>query len=149
MPIRPADIVTYHDWAATQLLDALERAPQAPARAVSLLSHVIAAEHVWHERVEGRIAQIAFWPDFDLPRLRELAVHNLEDWQRTLSRDDLDRVIAYRNSKGIAYETPIQEILLHLLSHGAYHRGQITEAMREAGLPLLNTDFIVYLRQRD
>jgi uncharacterized damage-inducible protein DinB len=96
----------------------------------------------------GTTTDIAFWPDLELSGLRQLAHSNRSDWQRTLEDDDLDRVVSYRNSQGNAYETPIHEILAHLVSHGAYHRGQITEAMRTAGLALVNTDFITYVRQR-
>jgi uncharacterized damage-inducible protein DinB len=142
------ELVAYNAWAAHRLIDTLETAEAVPERTRALLGHIIASEHVWHRRVQGVIAEIPFWPDLSLAELRALAQMNQSDWERVIAEDDLDRVVSYRNSQGIAYETPIHQILTHLVAHGSYHRGQVTESMRDAGMPLVNTDFIVFTRQR-
>ena len=97
--------------------------------------------------MQGVSTELPFWPDLGLPELRALAQSNRSDWERVIVEDDLGRVVSYRNSQGIAYQTAIHDILTHLVGHGAYHRGQITESMRDAGLELVNTDFIVFTRQ--
>lgn len=142
-----SNLVAYNAWAAFGLIDALEKGATVPDRARSLLGHIIAAEHVWHRRVQGVSTELPFWPDLGLPDLRALAHSNRSDWERVIAEDDLGRVVSYRNSQGIAYQTAIHDILTHLVGHGAYHRGQITESMRDAGLELVNTDYIVFTRQ--
>lgn len=57
-------------------------------------------------------------------------------------------VEAYTNSRGEAFETPIEEILRHVAFHGGYHRGQVAAAVRAAGGTPINTDYIVYYRGR-
>ncbi len=66
----------------------------------------------------------------------------------TLSQGDLERRVAYRNSKGEEFRTPIGEILLHVLLHGSYHRGQIALRMRDVGEEPVNTDLITFVRER-
>ncbi|NIP57628.1 MAG: damage-inducible protein DinB, partial [Gemmatimonadetes bacterium] len=46
------------------------------------------------------------------------------------------------------FRTPIGEILLHVLLHGSYHRGQIALRMRDVGEEPVNTDLITFVRER-
>ena len=59
-----------------------------------------------------------------------------------LTPADLVRTIAYVNSKGQRWDSPIEDVLVHVLMHGAYHRGQIASALREAGVTPPYTDYI-------
>ena len=79
-----SNLVAYNAWAAFRLIDALEKAATAPDRARSLLGHIVAAEHVWHRRVQGVSTELPFWPDLGLPELRALAQSNRSDWERVI-----------------------------------------------------------------
>ena len=46
------------------------------------------------------------------------------------------------NSKGQSWTSRVEDVLTHVLLHGAYHRGQIASALREAGLTPPYTDYI-------
>lgn len=119
-------------------------------RALGLLAHILAAEEVWLARLEtGSSEGMEIWPTLSLESCEALASRNVERFRRYLrarSAADLDELVSYRNSKGAAYETPAREILLHVLLHGAHHRGQIARAIRERGDAPLNTDFITFAR---
>ena len=54
--------------------------------------------------------------------------------------------LAYQTTKGIEYRTPVGDVLMHLVLHSSYHRGQVAAAVREAGGKPAVTDYVVYLR---
>lgn len=56
--------------------------------------------------------------------------------------------MSYRSSQGTPFQTSVGDILMHLASHGAYHRGQIALLLRQAGAEPLNTDFITFVREQ-
>jgi len=39
-------------------------------------------------------------------------------------------------------------MLLQAFTHGGYHRGQIAMQLRQQGLEPVNTDYIIWVRQR-
>ena len=59
----------------------------------------------------------------------------------------LNRQAEYVNSKGERYVSSVEDILTHVVFHGAYHRGQIAAKMREAGFDPAYTDYIHAVRQ--
>ncbi len=59
----------------------------------------------------------------------------------------MSRQISYVNSKGESWSSQVDDVLLHVITHSAYHRGQIASDMRAAGLTPTYTDFIHAIRQ--
>ena len=59
----------------------------------------------------------------------------------------MSRQISYVNSKGESWSSQVDDVLLHVITHSAYHRGQIASDMRAAGLTPAYTDFIYAIRQ--
>lgn len=136
-------------WADDQVQEALEAAPEPPARAVELYAHVLGAELVWLDRVQGAPQSVAVWPQTDLAGCRELARLSRRRYQAflaELSPRDLPRLIHYANSAGEEFDTPLEEILLHVALHGAYHRGQVALLLRDAGAVPAATDYIAFVR---
>ena len=71
-------------------------------------------------------------------------------WRRylaELSPADFENEIGYRNSKGEPFSSRVEDIITHVLTHSAYHRGQAALEMRAAGLQPAYTDFIHGVRQ--
>ncbi len=54
--------------------------------------------------------------------------------------------IVYRNTAGKEFTTALEDILLHVFLHGAYHRGQIAALVREGGDEPKPTDYIQWVR---
>jgi uncharacterized damage-inducible protein DinB len=65
-----------------------------------------------------------------------------------LTSEKLDEDLVQRTSKGVEFRTPVRDVLTHLVMHSAYHRGQIAQAVREAGGQPAATDYIVYARRQ-
>ena len=110
--------------------------PAAQGEALPLLSHLLAAEHVWLVRLERRTASRSVWPTLTLSECEALAAENAAGYAGFLDRrseGDLTEVVQYKNTKGLEFATPVIDILTHVVIHGAYHRGQIAKALAERG----------------
>lgn len=53
----------------------------------------------------------------------------------------------YRNSKAERFSNTLSDLLTQVLTHGAYHRGQIAAEMRANGEEPVLTDFIAAVRK--
>ncbi|MEF2278042.1 DinB family protein [Deinococcus sp. YIM 134068] len=137
-------------WANRRVLDALRGQTDPPPQALRLLAHLLAAEHVWLRRLRGEDAgTLPIWPDWDLNTCEERFMESVEAYRvflSALSDMGLEEVVTYPNSTGKVFQTSVGDILQHVFSHGAYHRGQIALLMRQAGREPVNTDFITFTR---
>ena len=142
-------LIDHLAWADRLVLDALKRARDLDPAVVALYSHVLAAEHVWYVRLVGAEQRIPVWPSLSLEECERLAAETarqLGGYVASLAPADGSRAITYKNSAGAQFTSTVEDILLHVALHGAYHRGQITTALRSAGAIPNPTDFIAYLR---
>jgi uncharacterized damage-inducible protein DinB len=70
-----------------------------------------------------------------------------KDHLNTLQEADLEGSVTYKNTKGEPWTSRADDILMHVIMHSAYHRGQIASDMRAAGFTPASTDFILAIRQ--
>lgn len=143
-------LFAYDAWANREVLAGLRAAPTVPARSLKFIAHILAAERVWLERLEGRKQTVPVWPEFTLEESARHADELSELWRTYLeagSEADLAKSISYKNSMGEAWSNRKDDILMHVVMHAAYHRGQIAADMRSAGLQPAYTDFIHSIRQ--
>ncbi len=137
-------------WADARVLKSLGRGNPAGRR---YFDHLLAAERVWLMRLRGESsAGQAIWPELTEAEAERMVTENQEgyrDYLAGLSKDDLEKRVEYRNQTGLRFSTSVGDILLHVATHGAYHRGQVARDLREAGLTPVNTDFITYIREMD
>ncbi|MFQ5690899.1 MAG: DinB family protein [Gemmatimonadota bacterium] len=136
-------------WADDRVGEAIEAAPEAGPRAARIYAHVLGTELVWLDRVEAVEQSVAIWPEPDGQTCRDLAGRVRERYTEFLSRlraRELPRPIHYANSAGQEFDTPLEDILLHVALHGSYHRGQIALLLRDAGATPNPTDYIGFVR---
>lgn len=150
MKSRLLRLFNYNDWANEQVSGALCSIPGIPDHAVKLMSHIIASQDVWLERVQGTHNwSIQFWDIYTAQECMVLSSQSSKDWLKFIRKcraQDFDRLIRYKNSKGNEYETPFIEIAEHVLFHSAYHRGQINLILRGGNIEPVKTDFIYFTR---
>jgi uncharacterized damage-inducible protein DinB len=139
-------------WADANARDALQSMPASSAeagRAIGLFAHVAAAEHVWLSRLMGRPPEHPVWPELDLAAGAALAARTateLRHYVDSLGPDDLAREVDYTNSAGRRFRDRVDDILMHVAMHGAYHRGQIALLTRQGGGEPASTDYIAFVR---
>lgn len=137
-------------WANATLIDALAVLPDPPPKALRWMAHILAAEEVWLERIAQSGRSVRIWPDLTLDECRRLASSTASRWQellRILTPERLAERTIYRNSKGEPWENAIHDILLHVVIHGAHHRGQIVAEIRATGAEPPYLDYIHAVRQ--
>jgi len=146
-------------WAddeARRAIETLEPGSEERREAEITYAHIAASEEVWLARIEGRSPEHAVWPDLDLDEAGELAARTgdalekiagrIEDPAPERDHTDRDREVMYANSSGTEYRNRLEDILLHVALHGAYHRGQLAHFVRRGGGTPNPTDYIVFLR---
>jgi uncharacterized damage-inducible protein DinB len=143
------ELFAYDDWANREALASLERARSVPAAAGRRMAHILSTELLWFGRLTASPSAIPVWPDWDLPECRRNAGLLLPMWRDYLdSREPeaLRQPISYVNSQGQLWSSAPEDVLLHVVLHGAQHRGQIAADLRAAGEEPAYTDYIHAVR---
>jgi len=137
------------EWSNRRVLGSLRAADTAPAEAVELFAHVLGTEHRWFTRITGRDPRVPVWPEASLDTCESLSKTNTADYSSLLEHataDVLSRQVHYTNSAGDDFESRVDDILLHVVLHGMYHRGQVALTLRREGQTPSPTDFIAFVR---
>jgi uncharacterized damage-inducible protein DinB len=140
----------YNAWANREVLETIRAAGGESARSMQLMSHILAAERVWLERLRQLPQSAPVWPDRDLASCETECSKLEREWHEYLelaTAGDLLQSISYKNTKGEAWTSTILDVLTHVIVHSAYHRGQIASHMRSIGQVPAYTDFIHAVRQ--
>jgi uncharacterized damage-inducible protein DinB len=132
----------YNDWANREEIARLGQITIGRGTALRLLGHIIAAEWLWLARLGWNAKQLEVWPDLTLERCSQDVDWLLDAWKVLLRDADRTAMVEYRNSKGETWTSRVDDIFMHVVLHGAYHRGQIATVMRQGGEEPPYTDFI-------
>jgi uncharacterized damage-inducible protein DinB len=142
----------YDHWANQTALASLGSIAGPAEKALKIFSHVVGAHRVWRARFDdpnppnaqpwAALTQEECQPAID--EIHQCWIAILDQ----LTDEKLNDNLIYRTTQGKEFETPIRDVLTHMLMHSAYHRGQVAAAVREAGGKPALTDYVMYLRQR-
>ena len=146
--------LAYSAWADERLMRAVEQIPpehlthdfQTSDRTIlRTLVHIFAGDRIWLARVQGQ-APAAFVSDADyhLSVLQQQWPPLLADWQQIPAPET---VIHYTDLKGNPYESPVWEIVFHVVNHATHHRGQVSGFLRTLGHTPPQLDLIRFYRQ--
>lgn len=162
----------YNQWMNGKLYDS---AAQLPAQQLEqdrgaffgsilgTLNHIAVADIIWLQRLSAHpsnhrsLDPIRARPTpqslretlqphlASLRALRTQLDETIVRWVRELSETDLDHVLEYRNTKGIAARRRFGPLALHLFNHQTHHRGQATTLLFQAGVDVGVTDLLVLI----
>ena len=132
----------YDDWANGEEVRHLRSLASPPAQAIKILAHIVGTEWLWLGRLR-REKPAVVWPDLTLDQIAEQVDQLHDEWPRELGRTD---VVEYLNSKGEKWSSRADDILMHVILHGGYHRGQIATIVRQSGETPAYTDYIHCVR---
>lgn len=144
-------LLAYDAWANREALASLRAADHPRPKALRTLAHLVGAGRLWLARLEGSAGKPpAVWPDLSLDDagagIEELAGH-WKAYASELDESELARKVSYTNSKGEPWTSTVGDILMHVVLHGGYHRGQIASELRAAGFTPAYTDYIEAVRR--
>jgi uncharacterized damage-inducible protein DinB len=135
----------YEQWANQEALASVAAAP----RALRVMAHVLGAQRLWLDRLRGQPPSAPVWPEWtadacgaesdDLPRAWSAYLDGLNE-------QGLSDEIEYVNSKGEPWRSRVEDVLMHVLLHSAYHRGQAAAEVRASGAAPAYTDYIHAVR---
>lgn len=141
-------LFAYDAWANAESLRAVRDAG-APAPAVRLMAHIAAAEQLWKGRFPADPVPVVVWPESSMDEIASELDRLGRFWPTFvagLAVDDLVRSVAYVNSRGESWTTSVEDILLHVVLHSAYHRGQVAYVLRAGGAMPPYTDYVHCIR---
>ncbi|WP_394140007.1 DinB family protein [Cytobacillus oceanisediminis] len=157
----------YHVWANNIIIDRLMELPdeiyhkeiQSGFSSVSkVLSHIYATDCVWFDIISGKSMKHALASAGQLgeqaeikniTEMKKLFLDLSERYKAFLnSQEDIEKMIAVDNPYAGVLETSISESLLHVATHGAYHRGNIATMLRQMGHTSAMQDYGLYLYSR-
>ena len=138
----------YNQWANKRVFDCLQKQNVNDEKTLTIMSHVVSALFIWLSRIEGKSpAAYPLWEKYSLQELVKMNSEITDRWLKFVEdNDSFDRVLVYNNYVGDPYENNVQQIMIHLVNHSTYHRGQVAMLLRQNGLEPINTDFITYDR---
>jgi uncharacterized damage-inducible protein DinB len=114
------------------------------------MAHILSAQYVWLDRLRRQAQTFPVWPHFTRPECEREAAKLAALWKdhlNPLQEADLQASVPYKNTQGESWTSRVDDILMHVIMHSAYHRGQIASDMRAAGFTPAATDFILAIRQ--
>ena len=160
-------LVDYHYWARDRMITALEPLPSEeftrelggsfPSLRATLV-HLCGAEWVWHSRWRGRspasIQSLLAESESPLDQLESIChfwsrlQQQIVAFVRELGDEGITRTFSYTLFSGASFSSPYWQTVQHLVNHGSYHRGQVTNMLRQLGAaPAPPTDLIAYYRE--
>lgn len=153
----------YNIWANQLLLDAINQLPEEkqkqelPSSFKSLYAtvlHMLDAENIWWQRMklQERITRPSENFTGDMKEAGNALLNQnrqWDEWIKNANDHQLQHVFHYQNTKKEQFKQPIYQMLLHMLNHGTYHRGQLVNMMRQLGVDKIpGTDFITWSRTK-
>lgn len=139
---------SYNAWANRKLIACLEQQQVSDEKILTVMSHLLAANFIWINRIKGLPkSEYKLWGTYSLAELKTMGQEADKQWMDFVNaQDDFNRVLKYKNYVGDYYETNVEQIMIHLVNHGSYHRGQVAMLLRQKGFEPVNTDYITYDR---
>lgn len=155
-----SQLAAYNSWANQRLIDAILSQPEEisqkefPSSFKSIqatLLHMWDAESIWWQRMKLQETVTAPSNNFK-GSTRDIATALLhqnklwETWIGNASNAAFEHVFMYYSSKREPVKMPILQMLLQVFNHGTYHRGQLVNMLRQAGVQKIpQTDFLIWV----
>lgn len=155
------NLYAYHRWANQRMLltcarltpdEAEQRIESSFPSVLATLVHMLSADWIWLQRWNGKSpsgwleaekltsigAVLKRWESFEAEQ---------QAFVESRCDADLAAAISYRSLKGDSHTNVLADIMVHVVNHASYHRGQVTTMLRQLGQTPLPTDYILFLRE--
>jgi uncharacterized damage-inducible protein DinB len=113
------------------------------------MAHIVAVEWVWLQRWQGvnptGAPEWARQPALtDLRAQLDTVEGAIDRFLAAMPAGGSSRTVTYRRLSGDEQSNVLGDLLLHVVNHGTYHRGQLTTLFRQVGAAPPATDFTVF-----
>lgn len=151
----------YNIWANRHLTDIISTLSEEQIDKVQVSSfpsirktmyHIWDAQGIWMIRLKGGVA--TDWPSKNFIGTTTDAIDSFLNSSRefaTLVKGFDEGIfrnsIQYKNLEGKEFINSIADIVMHVMNHSTFHRGQLISMFRDFGITKIpSTDFIAYCR---
>ena len=145
LPTLFTQLFAQKSWANTELYNLLATRPPALDAAalhtaVRTLNHIYVVDRIFQAHLQGQAHGYTATNTEATPALDELqfAVADTDAWFEQyvarVSAAELNEAIAFRFTDGDQGRMTRQEMLLHVITHGAYHRGNVGQVLKAASV---------------
>jgi uncharacterized damage-inducible protein DinB len=155
---RLQELYKFNTWATAKMLDAVSRlTPEEFTKDLrnsfgsvrDTLVHVLSADWIWLERWRGispkAMLSAADFPTIASLRARWMAIESQRaEFVSNVTQESAEKIITYVNTKGETWRYPLWQMLVHVVNHSTYHRGQVTTMLRQLGAEPAATDFLLF-----
>ncbi|MGU5662836.1 DinB family protein [Aeromonas sanarellii] len=135
----------YKAWADGELLDALatldqQQHPEAHHTALRIFNHIHVVDAIFKGNLLGEPHGYSATNTPETPTLATLrtAIHALDVWYldyvASLGQAESEAVLSFHFVDGDRGQMSREEMLLHLVTHGGYHRGAIGRILVQCGI---------------
>ena len=113
------------------------------------LVHLLSGQWMWLQRWKGSSPQ-AMWNASEygdaaaLGKRRDELLLDQANFLSGLTEDSLGKDVKYSNTKGQAFSYPLWQLMLHVVNHSSYHRGQVTTLIRQLGAAPASCDLVQF-----
>ena len=139
-------LLDYNDFSNKRYIEVLTSAEGDLEREIFLFSHILNAQHLWNCRINDTDYKYKVWQVHDKNDFMKIHEQNQAETKKIIEEDNMDRAISYSNTKGDSFSNIVGDMLLQVLNHGTYHRGQNAQLLRAKDIDPPGTDFITFKR---
>jgi uncharacterized damage-inducible protein DinB len=118
------------------------------------LNHIYVVDCIWQAHIEGRSHGIPALNAVTHARIEDLQAAQAEiddwfiSWASTQTEESLAREKDFELIGGNAGRMSTAEMLLHVVTHGSYHRGFVSDLLTQMGARRPSVDLPVYKRMK-
>ncbi|AFV00361.1 DinB family protein [Simiduia agarivorans] len=134
----------YKAWANAEILSVLaqcnpDRAPEKYTQAIRLMNHTWVVDQIFYAHLQDRAHAFTADNTVDTPSIDALtqSIHRsdqqLLDLVKAITSEELTHTLCFRFTDGDDGCMSKEQILTHLLLHGAYHRGNVGMLIADLG----------------
>ncbi len=109
--------------------------------------HMVAVEWLWLERWRGRSPQSLLTPE-EFPTVAAVHKHwrivenEMREYLAVLDEEAINKLVTCVSTRGQTWTYTLWRMMLHLLNHQSYHRGQVTTLLRQLEMQPAKVDFL-------
>ncbi|KFI04236.1 DinB family protein [Bacillus spizizenii] len=155
----------YHSWANKRIFNHIENLPEETAyqevksvfpSVSDVLLHMCRADYIWlnvllEVAYQEIIASVGKFESAhgNMATIKQYASELESQYHDFFSRQtDLEQILSMQHPKLGTLESTYADIILHVVNHGTYHRGNVTAMLRQLGHPGVPTDYVYYLYEK-
>lgn len=162
----------YNEWMNTRLYEAVMSLPDEEIVAnrnaffgsiLGTLNHLAVGDTIWLKRfathpanysalesvrnllIPASLGQLLYSDVKSLSNYRRSLDQVITEWAHSIKDHDLDQVLHYASTKGVAADKNFFSLALHFFNHQTHHRGQATTLLSQAGVDIGVTDLLALI----